>query len=702
MRAAPCLLSLIAVSAAAVAAQDVVVPRDPFAACAAMPVEKARTTGLELRVKDAAGKPAAGLTVLHYEATAKGMPARRSRAVQAIQRAGGSQVEQVLRLPVLLGKRCVTDAAGVVLLPVPAFRAEVTIVRGRQVLSTFVLGRKPAHEVRLPATSPLHVAVFDTRGAPVAGAPVGFQHESTKVATDGRGRATLSRNPEIPLLVGHRGGVAVDVLTRIPVLHKLDPVFVNTAAKPIRMVLPAHSEIVVEVRKKSGKAIDTVYNAVLKSLDGKRIVSRRAHRGRAVFQVEAGMQALLSCTIAGVLRRQKDPVTAPPPGGRKVVTMTLEQFPSVIDVQLIGLDGEPVRNEFVGLLLLSKDRVRCDEIKTDKRGRLRFNVPDGLFRPTDDVDFRIQRVRLADSVKIYPRAVAAEYLGAYRAPFAAVRQLPGGFALKLEKPKVVLSGRVVDGRGKPVAGVVMSIRENLGGVTYGGGTGGVVYFRRPMVVTDSAGRFAFAELGPPRQKVVPWVRSAHRPIRRFEFPAPATGVEIVVGRIAAIHGSIAGVPADYDPRVTISLAQQGPAGKGRQTRGAGVGKGGAFALPGVSAGTYRVSFSDNFRRPFHTIEGVVVEEGKDCRDPRLQAVDLSRFHRVLTITVGDHKERPLSRVVVRYGKKGRLNSRSTNREGKVTVEVPGVAEVIQVELDGFQAQRFENVRKNLTVRLRRN
>ena len=103
------------------------------------------------------------------------------------------------------------------------------------------------------------------------------------------------------------------------------------------------------------------------------------------------------------------------------------------------------------------------------------------------------------------------------------------------------------------------------------------------------------------------------------------------------------------------------------------------------------------------IDDVKVEAGEDCTDHRLIALDLSVFIRWIRVRVIDEGGKPVPscRVmhVIREGDRRSTGYHDTGADGVSDLMIPGEGAVLEIRHPGYRALRFENVRKNLTVKL---
>jgi hypothetical protein len=155
-------------------------------------------------------------------------------------------------------------------------------------------------------------------------------------------------------------------------------------------------------------------------------------------------------------------------------------------------------------------------------------------------------------------------------------------------------------------------------------------FLEHKLVTGADGRFEFRELGEDRARVDLKIErgftqaiDGYATLRGGSVAAGTNNHTVVVVRTTFISGSIAGVAAGTRAVYGIEVLDQA----GQWLRGISVlwEKGGAFTIRNCPPGKYDVGFSP---RPglaaIRKVEGVVVDAGKSCADPRLRGVDLSR------------------------------------------------------------------------------
>ncbi|MCA8942699.1 MAG: carboxypeptidase regulatory-like domain-containing protein, partial [Planctomycetes bacterium] len=328
------------------------------------------------------------------------------------------------------------------------------MIRARRALcATLLLGTTSA-----ALGAQVEFVVVDSAGKPVEGVEIALA-ESLEVdhwfradgpPTDATGRTAI----EVPdFLANARRLIARPRILAYDLPEvAFDPSATSTP-EPFRFVLPPTGSVRIYARDQDGEDVEVMGTRL-------RVVDPERDRplGKAPEPILDGNSATIRFVGLGLgplratvhVRRSLDAHylrLAGPKREREMVVANCEGAgPSCeITMRVLGLDGEPLRNERLFCVFASPGAMRhsVTEVATDESGRLRTAVSNrNRF-----ADFWLVR-RLNDQV--------SRYLGSYHRPELRVAQrLEDLGSVRLEPDRVLVAGRVVDPHGRPISGVMI-------------------------------------------------------------------------------------------------------------------------------------------------------------------------------------------------------------------------------------------------------
>jgi hypothetical protein len=415
--------------------------------------------------------------------------------------------------------------------------------------------------------------------------------------------------------------------------------------------------------------------------------------------VEVGLRVELSCSYQGSTRPQKVQSDGP----RHYMDMRLVKIagvaaPQRVRCRVLGLDGEPVLNEDLGVIFMQGRRFDGATGRTDDKGRLDVVVPD-QFAALKEGRFCVVR-RFAGSSR------KAAFLGTKQLSFEFLREHSQGLGdVRLEPEKIIVAGQVVDNHGKPVAGAQVSVPDVHGQFSSRGRSGSREFFEC-RTTTDASGRFelraADGDLGSVKMSVRAQGYVQDSDNQDLEADVGTKDAKIVLLRASTIHGQFVGLKV-RSFRGEIRLIDK----DGKDTRRrAHTTEDSTFRFESCPPGEYSVEFKLSRRyEAFLTIPGIKVEEGKPCKDPRLMAVDLSKHARIVKVTVLGSDKKPLRQASVSHHvlrKRGSSShGYSTDRNGVCELLLPleGGNISVQDQNGECRPQRFPMLKKDVVVQL---
>jgi hypothetical protein len=349
-----------------------------------------------------------------------------------------------------------------------------------------------------------------------------------------------------------------------------------------------------------------------------RAVSSVAYGGRVAFEQlgPALGVALLGRTRHGARTAVVEALTAPTHGGRIPVTLVMSSAGARVTGRLLSPSGAPVvERDLVALWgdAAGAARVVADSF-ADADGR--FELLGGLLSSNEAVTVRLtikeDAPDLAGTVALVGPVVGERDLGDVR----------------LERMPLLISGRVVDGAGSPVAEARVNAydrpRPSFGAVL-------------DAAVTGVDGGFAVYGVCAGELSV-----HASHPLyaaaERIAVPG-ARDVELVLRATGAIAG---GILLDDEWLCDFAEVRARPAGADEWTESAWVERPGEFELGQLQPGQWTVSIVMEDEGDVGVIvEDVEVVAGRITRDPRLQAVDLRGKAAVKTFRIVDADGEPI-------------------------------------------------------------
>jgi protocatechuate 3,4-dioxygenase beta subunit len=448
----------------------------------------------------------------------------------------------------------------------------------------------------------------------------------------------------------------------------------------IRLKLPPTGRVVVELRDEDGRPIDLPAPVALSFWQSPKDRADRvppsawveaeaeACQGRATFPfVGLGLQ-LRACADMSTLLREEWTVHAGPSeaGETVVIPLTIEGLAATVTGRFLDATGKPVADEWIDITLpahalpfLLGRFLSQGHVRTDTEGRFRLGFPrTPLAVPRPVIEFR----RLGES----PDSPDENASGAALVIPAVLP--PGEFSVGdvvLRPVKDVVSGRVVDALGRPVAGEWIYAeelrarrpdREQLIG-------------RPPLnwrlfarLRSDAAGRFVLRDI--PRLCRYRFIIDSPGDAKNPQYPSRPRVVaqgtrdlELKLLGKSAIRGSLRLPPGTPRFQVAVRLHRDpSDCAEGVEcdefrdlmvqedgeamddliwhpVRRAQVNPDGSFAFSPVPPGPCRITIGLDGEPPACEIAGIQVTAGRDVQDRRLQEIDLRERIRFAWIDV---------------------------------------------------------------------
>ncbi len=515
----------------------------------------------------------------------------------------------------------------------------------------------PHGEVRLAIVSGavIQARVIDARGEPVPGVDVWF---SLSARTEGRSSQTFfmsaTRAPDGVAFGGHtmrlRGTLEGTVTVRATVIgtaaraESVAATVDEAARRPLTITVTRAARVTVHARDPEGAPITGDVRVWLgrerspqeSGLEAALVPSRAAMRdgvnGVAQFvtvEPDGGFSVAARCDA---FEHVCHPASlTPAPGGGFDVDVRFARRKPILSGRIVGPDRAPLGRRQIHVDLVPTERASSRQphlvVVTDGDGR--FSIP------VERYAFHGEGCALLVEAMQSPVLVACSD-AMIVPPFGNIERRDLG-DVELQVPTPLVSGKVVDEFGRPMADVTLDLepRSMRGGqssrdhdVVGGGDTAP----HRHRVRTASDGGFTIA--------AAPSVDDVR--ITSFSLTAQAEGYvqvpssphleagttdrTIVLHGAGTIEGSLVTDEAAPVARLVVAVERADSTSDQRpavQTFGAAVDSNGMFTLVGILPGTVSVSIRRvGDLQPLATIDGVAVTRLGVTRDARLRALDV--------------------------------------------------------------------------------
>ncbi len=276
--------------------------------------------------------------------------------------------------------------------------------------------------------------------------------------------------------------------------------------------------------------------------------------------------------------------------------------------------------------------MRREKVATDAQGKIACRVAKEFLGARFYVVRRAAGAAWRDET---------EYLGAFRHENLALEQPSGrdlGDVRLVEEP-VLVSGRVVDEEGKPLAGVPVRCGSQFYALPYNGrmsgsGSGSAI---QHYVVTSKDGRFALRENGMDPDVIHLQIQKKGYtlPAEKQKFDGRQKDIEIVLYRSNEVVGSFAEFPKGVESwSGGIVMWPDGEAFDRNNALSVSPTKGRDFRFKNVITGRYQIGIVLHAQaEPAHLIQGIIVGSDGTVRGDGLDAIDWRAFAQCVRIEV---------------------------------------------------------------------
>jgi hypothetical protein len=634
-----------------------------------------------------------------------------------VMRAQMTELHDLDALIEAMAVRYRTDAEGKVRLPLA--RQEYWIVARRDQWFGMTQGMTPATEgvvIRCRKTRSVSARVVDASGMPQGDVPVqllmrqqGWTYPALSILSRSDGIATINR---LEMITDNErgtadarfslglGGLLGEVADR-----EFDPA--APPVEPLELVMPAHGTVEVRLVGRDGTpfvepALVTLEEPKTEGAteevgdrESQEEFAAPAHEGLARFRpVGLGKHCLVTAqrmdgTTFGEL------VTEGPLQEGEIVRVVLREQggASIVSGRVLGMDGKPLANSRLVRQLEVKrsggGRNSSSQIRTDANGSFRFEMEEPGIESGGRRTLILMDYRQGGSG---PRVEAD-----------LSWNLPPGETnlgdLTLTLAPILAAGVVVDEAGKPLARVTVQARVKQ---TYGPAEDHFYWdwMQVAPAVSGAQGEFVIHAATDAGDILVVGMDGKHW-CAGVEARAGATGLQVVMGRGASVHGQLLADPEVVLEDLTINLAMPDLPQPLREQSQLELDAEGRFSRDGLRPGNYvlQLASRSNHEESLIEIENLLLVAGEECHDPRLNPLDTRGLLRSITIAVHEPDGKGPAYFQVFVLNADLAANQYSGHEGSVSIPYAGEPLDLMVQAPGFLRVSLEDIGADCEVTL---
>ncbi len=369
-------------------------------------------------------------------------------------------------------------------------------------------------------------------------------------------------------------------------------------------------------------------------------------------------------------------------------------LPEQLALQVIGLDGKTVNSETIYICYQTRKSHHFEQLRTDSRGTLELLCPEE-FQGGAKGTVVIQRAAWPEDDAEIPTA----YLGAKELTFS---QLADSWKIQLEKPALLVSGRVVDRQGEDLEGVEVSVRADVIGRRLNPRARLSVVMHHHTVMTTDGGRFAIHQNKTRvRDLRVKLKKDGFAALPHARLTVGTRNTELIMAKCETVYGQVSGVPNGMRPFLPFRLAPHDITLKTCEPYFDM--KNGKLRFDQVIVGTYDFELMAS-RGPnanvLLTVPNITIKPGETCRDTRLAAIDISHLYRWIRLRLVDHRGKPLTRTRVLIQTGLNRSTQTVNGTRDLWKMVPAKDSKIEIKADGYRPMKISTpAGREITVSL---
>ena len=550
-----------------------------------------------------------------------------------------------------------------------------------------------------PSTERTRVRVVNASGTPVAGIEVALlrrngRHETDRLLTDANGEVV----PELRFgaRIARLGFVhepPVEVELPDPEIHPP-----ADAAELLILTMPPTGWLELCVPALEGH--ETRRQGLVRrrgSSEPARATPRSIENGVARFRV--GLDLQLEAGLESTPNFPNDWIAAQGPTVEGATTR-VELGGAMVVGRLLTPDGVPITDHSAQIVhsYLRSERQRTFGMPsaTDAEGEFLWYVPPSRAKQANLVITVEGRAasHAESSDSSVPRSLIPSDLPAAHVPLPGLRdgELRQLGDVVLGTGNVLVSGHVVDDLGAPAVGCEIHLQRLYHSEWFG--------FGEPRAIADDRGHFVILGPPPPERVAVLAQGQSYAPVSRVEFAPGARNIDVLVCRKGTVAPKFAKQFVEQHPRAEVRLTPQA------QTLAQPVSVLDLRFRPrfSVAPGRYDLTVTAN-SATLVSICDLEVRSGEECRDPRLQLVDIAVAVRTVELRVTDADGLSLPRRATRVwaapAGAGRGVSVGPEPDGvtyRMSLTAAGLD--VKVEAQGYRTVRLADVQADTEVRLR--
>ena len=382
--------------------------------------------------------------------------------------------------------------------------------------------------------------------------------------------------------------------------------------------------------------------------------------------------------------------------------MKLSRSATILKAQVLGENGEPLADTTITLITeavhTKMSSTRHQAFGTaDEQGLVRAEVDPAEFWETSQHSAGSSKYRATVGTDRNTKGEWTKHLP-WPLPF-------GEFDLgvfRIQTDPLVVGGTVVDSVGKPMRGISVSL---LADPDPNSDSQEFMSLQTLGTQTDKEGRFALRGITERREVSLKIRSETHALAHPVSVPVGSDNVKLVVEAAGTLQGWLR---IDEGQRVEDFLLSALESATGESTNisfetHAGGAEPMKFRKKGLRAGQYRLKVASHVIPGLElaAVEGLVVEGGGLCKDPRIQGLDLRGRLRPVEIRVLDEQGKELSNASVEIsGQDGHYGRDSrTGSDGLARIWIAPSGSSVSVSKSGYLRQVHDNLATDVQVRM---
>jgi len=376
------------------------------------------------------------------------------------------------------------------------------------------------------------------------------------------------------------------------------------------------------------------------------------------------------------------------PGQTVVFRLSLLSKEVLLTGRILLPSGKPAARATLRWTLATKKEgsssSSSSNLRTDEQGRFRFTLEEGKFYGgTRTLSFLLSQGKEGKLLEAKVDLSRDFYPGENDLGDIRLGELP-----------LLLAGKVVDPKGKPIQGALVLVREKRSF-----GPDEKLSFWVPLsgspARTDKEGKFAIAEKSESSQLKVTAMKDGFAPAEWVPATPGEEDLILALRKGGSVKASFLVEPGFPLGDLQISLSLSGSEGKKGAMASMQI-QGNQAVWTSVPPGTYDMKITlPTEGDPLVEIPGILVEAGKETRDPRLKEIDLRGKVRVLDLELFGPKGERIRNAMIYLDEKG---SRFTRfRPGRPLLLRPGKSRTLLIWTSRYKPKKVPVTGRKMKV-----